>query len=45
MPGSAKVIVLITIEDETGIANLVIRPKLYERQRRVACWGARTGKG
>jgi error-prone DNA polymerase len=26
---------LITIEDETGIANLVIWPKLYERQRRI----------
>jgi len=35
MPGSAKGVVFITIEDETGIANLVIWPKLYERQRRV----------
>ena len=34
MPGSAKGVVFITIEDETGIANLVIWPKLYERQRR-----------
>ena len=25
----------ITIEDETGIANLVIWPKLYEKQRRI----------
>jgi len=30
MPGSAKGVVFITIEDETGIANLVIWPKLYE---------------
>jgi error-prone DNA polymerase len=35
MPGSAKGVIFITIEDETGIANLVIWPKLYERQRRV----------
>ena len=35
MPGSAKGVVFITIEDETGIANLVIWPKLYETQRRV----------
>jgi error-prone DNA polymerase len=35
MPGSAKGVVFITIEDETGIANLVIWPKLYERQRPV----------
>jgi error-prone DNA polymerase len=35
MPGSAKGVVFITIEDETGIANLVIWPNLYEKQRRV----------
>src|ERR1700726_2568204 len=35
MPGSAKGVMFITIEDETGIANLVIWPKLYERQRPV----------
>jgi error-prone DNA polymerase len=35
MPGSAKGVVFITIEDETGIANLVVWPKLYETQRRV----------
>jgi CcmE len=35
MPGSAKGVLFITIEDETGIANLVIWPKLYERQRRI----------
>lgn len=32
-PGSGKV--FITIEDETGVANLVICPTLYEQQRRV----------
>jgi error-prone DNA polymerase len=35
MPSSAKGVMFITIEDETGTANLVIRPKLFERQRRV----------
>ena len=25
----------ITIEDETGIANLVVWPKLFEKQRRI----------
>ncbi|WP_442579111.1 error-prone DNA polymerase [Mesorhizobium sp. ASY16-5R] len=34
-PGSAKGVMFITIEDETGIANLVIWPKLFERQRRI----------
>ena len=35
MPGSAKGVMFITIEDETGIANLVIWPKVFEHQRRV----------
>jgi peroxiredoxin len=34
-PGSAKGVMFITIEDETGIANLVIWTLLYERQRRI----------
>ena len=34
-PGSAKGVMFITIEDETGIANLVIWPALFETQRRV----------
>ncbi|OJU11469.1 MAG: error-prone DNA polymerase [Caulobacterales bacterium 68-7] len=34
-PGSAKGVMFITIEDETGVSNLVIWPKLYERQRRI----------
>jgi error-prone DNA polymerase len=34
-PGSAKGVMFITIEDETGVANLVIWPSLYEEQRRV----------
>ena len=34
-PGSAKGVMFITIEDETGVANLVLWPKLFEAQRRV----------
>ena len=34
-PGSAKGVLFITIEDETGIANLVVWPDVFERQRRL----------
>jgi error-prone DNA polymerase len=34
-PGSAKGVMFITIEDETDVANLVIWPSLFERQRRL----------
>ena len=34
-PESAKGITFLTLEDETGIANLVVWPALYERFRRV----------
>ena len=34
-PGSAKGVMFITLEDETGIANLVVWPSLFERQRRM----------
>ncbi len=34
-PGSAKGVMFITIEDETGIANLVIWPTVYEKHRRA----------
>ncbi|WP_420469972.1 error-prone DNA polymerase [Brevundimonas sp. FT23042] len=34
-PGSAKGVMFITIEDETGVANLVVWPSLYEQQRRI----------
>lgn len=39
-PGSAKGVCFITLEDETGVANLVIWPDLMERQRTVVM-GAR----
>ncbi len=35
-PGTASGIVFATIEDETGIVNLVIRPAVYEQCRRAA---------
>jgi error-prone DNA polymerase len=35
-PGSAKGVIFITIEDETGVANLIIWPPILERFRRVA---------
>ena len=34
-PGSAKGVMFITLEDETGIANLVVWPQLFEKQRRL----------
>ncbi len=34
-PGSAKGVVFMTIEDETGVANTVIWPKTLERFRKV----------
>lgn len=34
-PGSAKGTMFITIEDETGIANLVVWPKVFEAFRRI----------
>ena len=33
-PGSAKGVVFMTIEDETGIANCVVWPSLKEKYRR-----------
>jgi error-prone DNA polymerase len=39
-PGSAKGVVFITIEDEAGIANLVVWPDVFEKQRKIVM-GAR----
>jgi error-prone DNA polymerase len=45
-PGSASGVMFITLEDETGVANLVVWPSLFERQRSlvlsagmIACQG------
>lgn len=35
-PGTASGVVFVTLEDETGIANLILWPKTFERFRRVA---------
>jgi error-prone DNA polymerase len=34
-PGTAKGFIFISMEDETGIANLIVTPDLYERERLV----------
>jgi error-prone DNA polymerase len=34
-PGSAKGVMFITLEDETGIANLVVWPQVFEKFRRT----------
>jgi error-prone DNA polymerase len=35
-PGTAKGVVFLTIEDETGIANVIVWRKVFEANRRVA---------
>jgi error-prone DNA polymerase len=34
-PGTASGVIFATLEDETGVANIVIWPKIYERYRRI----------
>ena len=34
-PGTASGVIFATLEDETGIANIIIWPKLYEKRRRI----------
>jgi error-prone DNA polymerase len=34
-PGTAKGFIFLSMEDETGIANVIITPSLYERERLV----------
>jgi error-prone DNA polymerase len=42
-PGSAKGVMFITIEDETGVANVVVWPSLFEKQRRIILTSAMLG--
>lgn len=35
-PGTAKGITFVTLEDETGVANLIIRPDVWKRWRSAA---------
>jgi error-prone DNA polymerase len=39
-PGSAKGVMFMTIEDETGVANVVVWPSLFEKQRRIVLGSA-----
>ena len=39
MPGTAKGVVFITLEDETGIANIIVWPKILAANRRVVMTG------
>jgi DNA polymerase III alpha subunit len=38
-PGTAKGVIFITLEDETGVANVVVWAKIYERFRRAVIAG------
>lgn len=42
-PGSAKNVTFITIEDDTGVSNLVVWPDLYEKQRRIVLTASMLG--
>ena len=51
-PGSAKGVMFITIEDETGHANIIVWPKIFAAQRRlilsagmIACHGTLQREG
>jgi error-prone DNA polymerase len=35
-PGTAKGVTFVSLEDETGMANLIIRPDVWQRFRRAA---------
>ena len=35
-PGTANGITFVTLEDESGMANLIVRPQVWERHRRIA---------
>ncbi|ULB12521.1 error-prone DNA polymerase (plasmid) [Cereibacter azotoformans] len=38
-PGTASGVIFLTLEDETGVANIVVWPKVYERFRRAVMGG------
>jgi len=38
-PGTAKGVIFITLEDETGICNVIVWRKIYERFRRAVVAG------
>ncbi len=38
-PGTASGVIFLTLEDETGVSNIVVWPKIYERYRRIVMSG------
>ena len=38
-PGTAKGVIFVTLEDETGVANVIVWRKVYERFRRAVIAG------
>ena len=38
-PGTASGVIFLTLEDETGVSNIVVWPKLYEQFRRIVMGG------
>ena len=34
-PGTAKGVIFMTLEDETGIANIIVWPKVFAQNRRI----------
>ncbi len=38
-PGTASGVIFLTLEDETGVSNVVVWPKLYEKYRRAVMGG------
>ncbi|MCA0042491.1 error-prone DNA polymerase [Celeribacter litoreus] len=38
-PGTASGVIFLTLEDETGVSNVVVWPKVYERFRRTVMGG------
>lgn len=38
-PGTAKGVIFLTLEDETGVVNVIVWRKLYERYRRAVIAG------
>lgn len=44
-PPTAKGVVFVTLEDETGMANLILRPRVFERQRAIVRRAALIAEG
>lgn len=38
-PGTASGVIFLTLEDETGVSNIVVWPKIYEKFRRIVMGG------